>query len=283
MGWRWSRSRHFKDAGHFEKCCSPPPSGRSRRGHSVGVQGSQLRFSKMGWRWLRRGHFTDAHLNASRHTPLRQGDQVFCIPWLLGVDDCDSQRWAGGDWGSGIWKMRVGTHQHTPLRQGDQGSCIPQLLGVDDRYSQRWTGGDLEGGIWGMRVRKHCDTPHRQGDREWRIRRLLEFDLCSFLRRDQRVRVRGVDAALVESRGPQEVPEHVLLFSTIQYSGAFGSCTINNMAEQHSQNAWSHSFHLPQGVECLFLFHGFHAFFLWRFDNVGACHLEIENWGANWR
>jgi hypothetical protein len=34
--------------------------------------------------------------------PLRRGDQESRIPQLIGVDDCDSQRWTGGDWGVGI-------------------------------------------------------------------------------------------------------------------------------------------------------------------------------------
>ena len=34
--------------------------------------------------------------------PLRQGDRGFGIPWLLTVGGCNSQRWAGGDWGVGI-------------------------------------------------------------------------------------------------------------------------------------------------------------------------------------
>ena len=38
-----------------------------------------------------------------RHTPLRQGDQEMGIHKLFGVDDCDSQRWTGGDWGGGIY------------------------------------------------------------------------------------------------------------------------------------------------------------------------------------
>jgi len=41
---------------------------------------------------------------------------------------------------------------------------------------------------------------------------VLEFDFCSVLRRDRRVCVRGVDAALVEKRRLREVPEYVLLF-----------------------------------------------------------------------
>jgi hypothetical protein len=43
--------------------------------------------------------------------PFHQGDQGGGIPLLLGVDDCDSQRRAQGDWGSGIREMRVGTHR----------------------------------------------------------------------------------------------------------------------------------------------------------------------------
>jgi hypothetical protein len=42
---------------------------------------------------------------------------------------------------------------------------------------------------------------------------------------------------LVKLQGPQEVPEYELLFCSIQYYGTCGSCTINNIADQHSQNA----------------------------------------------
>ena len=54
-----------------------------------------------------------------REILFRQGDQGFFILQLLGVDDCDSQRWARGDWGVGICTMRIGTHCDTPHRQGD--------------------------------------------------------------------------------------------------------------------------------------------------------------------
>ena len=110
---------------------------------------------------------------------------------------------------------------------------------------------------------------------------MLKFDDCEVLRQDRRVCVRGVDAALVEQRGPQEVPQDVLPFGPIQYSGAFGSCTGNAMAGQYSWNANAHSFHLQKWYGFLFSFHGFQAFRLRRFDDVGAGHLEIENCGAN--
>ena len=161
--------------------------------------------------------------------PLRQGDQGSCIPGLRGVDECDSQRWAGGDWGGGICAIHIRTHCDTPLRQGDQVGGILQLLGVDECDSQQWAGGDWGGGIQRMRIRTHCDTPHRQGDWWDGLRRVLEFDLCSVLRRDQRVRVRGVDAALVEQRGPREVPEYVWLFHPMQHSQTGGSCSISRM------------------------------------------------------
>ena len=79
--------------------------------------------------------------------PLRQGDQGSYIQIVLKVDDCDSQRWARGDWEVGILWMRIGTHQHTPLRQGDRGFCIQLLFGVDNCDSQRWAGGD-----WGVGI-----------------------------------------------------------------------------------------------------------------------------------
>jgi hypothetical protein len=59
------------------------------------------------------------HIRTHCDTPLRQGDQVGGILQLLGVDECDSQRWAGGDWGGGIQRMRIRTHCDTPHRQGD--------------------------------------------------------------------------------------------------------------------------------------------------------------------
>jgi hypothetical protein len=83
-------------------------------------------------------------IGAHRHTPLCQGDQGLGILWLLGVDDCDSERWrwAGEDWEVGIQWMRVGARRHTPLSQGDQELRIPLLLRVDDCNFQQWTGGD---------------------------------------------------------------------------------------------------------------------------------------------
>ena len=37
----------------------------------------------------------------------------------FGVDDCDSQRRARGDWEGGIQRMRVGTHRRSPFREED--------------------------------------------------------------------------------------------------------------------------------------------------------------------
>ena len=80
----------------------------------------------------------------------------------------------------------------------------------------------------------------------------------------------------MEQRCPREVPEHILPFGPIQYSGAFGYCTVNTMAGQYSWNANVHSFHLQKWYGFLFLFHRFKAFCLRRFDDVETGYLEIE-------
>jgi hypothetical protein len=80
--------------------------------------------------------------------PCRQGNQALRILSLLGVDNCDSQQWAGGDWGVCILWMHVPrTHRNPPLHQGDQGFGIQWLHGVDHCDSQQWAGGDWGGGI----------------------------------------------------------------------------------------------------------------------------------------
>ncbi len=107
-------------------------------------------------------HLTSQNLD----TPLRQGNQGSGIQSLLGVDDCDSKWWPGGDWGVCIFWVHVPcTHHNPPLRQGDQGPCIRKLLGVDDCNSQWWAHGDWGVCILWMHVPcKHRDTPLHQGD-----------------------------------------------------------------------------------------------------------------------
>ena len=83
---------------------------------------------------------------------------------------------------------------------------------------------------------------------------MLEFDHCSVLRQNRRVRVRGVDVALIESWGPREVPEHVFLFRPIQHSGTRGPSITNDVAIQYSRHAWGHSFHLFQGFGFITIF-----------------------------
>ena len=94
--------------------------------------------------------------------------------------------------------MRVRTHRYTPQCQGDQGRGIRRLLGVNYCDSQQWAGGDWEAGIQRMRMRTHRDTPRRQDDSCEGLQKVLGFDDHHVLRRDRRVRVRGVDAGLVE-------------------------------------------------------------------------------------
>ena len=105
------------------------------------------------------------------------------------------------------------------------------------------------------------------------------------LRRDRRVRVRGVDAALVEQRCPREVPKDVLPFGPIQYSRTRGLSITEDVAIQYSRHAWWHSFHLFKGFGFVLLFHRFQAIRLRQVEGcsrvVGAGHLEIKNYRTN--
>ncbi len=124
MELRQMRSHHLKTYPHFAKSCSPSvPSGQLIMGHSKSSWGWGLWFSMMGrMSWLDGWFFIYAHpLNALRY-PHHQGDQGLGICWVLEVDDCDSQQWAGGDWEVGICLLQVPCTHHNP----------PALKAIDD-------------------------------------------------------------------------------------------------------------------------------------------------------
>ncbi len=89
--------------------------------------------------------------------PLHQVDQGMGILWLLMIGGCNSQWWAGGDWGVGISKMQVSVQAHQdPIRhQGGSWDDIQWVLDYDDCevLQQDWRvsiqGDDAVGGIVG--------------------------------------------------------------------------------------------------------------------------------------
>ena len=58
--------------------------------------------------------------------------------------------------------------------------------------------------------------------------------------------------ALVESRGPQEVPEDIFLFRPMQHSGTCGPSITEDVAIQYSQHDWGIPFISSKGLNSYF-------------------------------